>query len=140
MTDKPSDDLRTRIARAIYNELLETSDGYVEGQEGTWTVDPTVDEAITVDCRITFTELADAVIRELASDCATGCMWQIPNHFEDMTEQQRTILSAQRSIDESADWGIGTCQKIYRGMSCPTCRTLYTMRVTAAIGPRESSD
>ena len=61
-----ADDLRTRIARAIYNEVLETSDGYVEGQEGSHTVDPTdPDEAITVDCRITFTELADAVIREL---------------------------------------------------------------------------
>lgn len=108
-----ADDLRTRIARAIYNELLETSDGYVEGQEGTWTVDPTVDEAITVDCRITFTDLADAVIRELASDCATGCMWQIPRHIEDMTPRQRefiirayedtlesTAIAAMRVIDE----------------------------------------
>ena len=64
-----SDTLRTRIARAIYNEVLETSDGYVEGQESNYPVDPTdPEELLTVDCRISFTDLADAVIRELESD------------------------------------------------------------------------
>lgn len=61
-----TDTLRTRIARAIYNEVLETSDGYVEGQESNYPVDPTdPEELLTVDCRISFTDLADAVIAEL---------------------------------------------------------------------------
>lgn len=94
MTDKPSDDLRTRIAAVLDDEMFNRG-AYTEygtdGEPGQW---------YRVDGHINLTDLADAVIRELASDCATGCMWQIPNHFEDMTEQQRTILSAQRSIDE----------------------------------------
>lgn len=70
-----TDDLRSRLARAIYNEVLETSDGYVEGQEADSSVDPAdPDEALTVDCRITFTDLADAVLRELHPErCCELC-------------------------------------------------------------------
>lgn len=38
--------------------------------------------------------VADAVIAELnlATACESGCMWQIPSRFEDMTPQQRKLL------------------------------------------------
>lgn len=38
--------------------------------------------------------VADAVIRELkiAKACEGGCVWQIPNHVEDMTQAQRELL------------------------------------------------
>ena len=44
--------------------------------------------------------LADAVIRELnlAKACDSGCVWQIPNHYEDMTLYQRELL--KRTDDE----------------------------------------
>ena len=35
-----------------------------------------------------------------APACADGCMWQIPNHFEDMTAEQRELL--QRLQDRSS--------------------------------------
>lgn len=61
-----TDYLRTRIAAAIYAGVMESCDGYVEGQESGFTVDPTdPDDALVVDGRITYTVVADAVIREL---------------------------------------------------------------------------
>jgi len=43
--------------------------------------------------------LADAVIRELslATACESGCVWQIPNRFEDMTPRQRELLKRSES-------------------------------------------
>ena len=44
--------------------------------------------------------LADVLIRELnlAKACDSGCVWQIPNHYEDMTLYQRELL--KRTDDE----------------------------------------
>ena len=71
------DDLRTRIAALIYDTVAWRS------------VNVPVAE-----------EVADAVIRELnlAKACDSGCVWQIPNHYEDMTLYQRELL--KRTDDE----------------------------------------
>lgn len=70
-------DLRTRIAALIYDTVAWRS------------VNVPVAE-----------EVADAVIRELnlAKACDSGCVWQIPNHYEDMTLYQRELL--KRTDDE----------------------------------------
>ena len=49
---------------------------------------------------LTYEAIADAVIRELnlAKACDSGCVWQIPNHYEDMTLYQRELL--KRTDDE----------------------------------------
>ena len=70
-----SDDLRTRIAAAI----MQTCHGVY------------LDDAV---------DAADAVIRELnlATACESGCVWQIPNRVEDMTDTQKQLL--KRADDE----------------------------------------
>ena len=67
-----SDDLRTRIIAAIRSEQTGTNE-----------------------------DIADAVIAELdlAKACESGCMWQIPNHVEDVTPTQRALLS--RAYEDS---------------------------------------
>lgn len=69
------DSLRTRIAAAI----MQTCHGVY------------LDDAV---------DAADAVIRELglATACESGCVWQIPNHVEDMTDTQKQLL--KRADDE----------------------------------------
>lgn len=49
---------------------------------------------------VTPVEAADAVIRELnlATACESGCVWQIPNRVEDMTDTQKQLL--KRADDE----------------------------------------
>ena len=49
---------------------------------------------------VTPVEAADAVIRELnlATACQSGCVWQIPNHIEGMTDTQKQLL--KRADDE----------------------------------------
>lgn len=98
------DDLRTRIAAVVARELVLQARDAGEYQ--------------TRDCY----RVADAIIRELpelqpcpfchlshnrcdclrtAKACNGGCMWQIPNHVEDMTPEQRKALGLklQRDID-----------------------------------------
>lgn len=61
-----SDTLHDRIARALYNECL-NQDAYVETACGKYVPDPTdPNDWITVDGRLSFAELADAVICELS--------------------------------------------------------------------------
>ena len=69
------DFLRTRIAAAI----VQTCHGVY------------LDDAV---------DAADAVIRELnlATACESGCVWQIPNRVEDMTDTQKQLL--KRADDE----------------------------------------
>ena len=47
--------------------------------------------------------MADAVIRELnlATACESGCVWQIPNRVEDMTDTQKQLLK----IAVPPSWG-----------------------------------
>lgn len=67
-----ADTLRARIAKALYEECLQ-QDAWVDKAHGKYVPDPT-DPAdwITVDGRIAFTELADAVIRELKLERETA--------------------------------------------------------------------
>lgn len=60
-----TDDLRARIARALYAECQE-QDAYVEtGDDYPGGLDPADSSDITVDGRLVFAGLADAVIRDL---------------------------------------------------------------------------
>ena len=77
-----TDDLRTRIAKAIADAQF----AFDEGEPYNGPEDAEV--------------LADAVIRELdlAKACKSGCVWQIPNHIENMTDAQKELL--KRADDE----------------------------------------
>lgn len=74
-----TDNFRDRLATAIYEAARSSGSGYIEGQEGNSTVDPTGDYGIVVDGELVFTALADAVIRELAKACESGCVWRLQN-------------------------------------------------------------
>ena len=68
-----SDDLRTRIAAAIYTGVMDSCDGYVEGQESNVTVDPTdPGDNIVVDGQISFIDVADAVMDLLVDEAGVG--------------------------------------------------------------------
>lgn len=58
-----TDDLRTRIAWVLYR-ATQQQDAYVEDIEG-YPGEPHIEADTTVDGRILFTDLADAVIREV---------------------------------------------------------------------------
>ena len=74
MTDSKHHDLRTRIAAALKAEAE---------RRGIYRI-----------ADFDFPFMADAVIRELniAKACESGCVWQIPNRYEDMTQAQRELL------------------------------------------------
>lgn len=46
-------------------------------------------------------KMADAVIAalNLAKPCESGCVWQIPNRFQDMTPQQKELLEGWENDD-----------------------------------------
>lgn len=68
-----SDKLLDKISDAIYQGVLESCDGYVEGQEAGISVDPTdPDDAVVVDGRITFADVADKVIDVLIDMAGRG--------------------------------------------------------------------
>ena len=72
------DDLRERIARALYQGVLDGSNGYVEGQEANVTVDPAdPEEILMVDSGVCFADLADAVIQELGNVVNEGGAWGV---------------------------------------------------------------
>jgi hypothetical protein len=56
-----SSEPREAIARILYNEVLETSDGYTEPIGET----ESMDTVLTIDGRFNFVDLADAVIAAL---------------------------------------------------------------------------
>lgn len=76
-----SDSLRDRIANVLYRR-----DGFIVP----WA------EAAEFLVR-DYLATADAVIRELnpATACNSGCVWQIPNRFQDMTDTQKRLLRSE---------------------------------------------
>ena len=87
-------DLRTRIAAVLYHRWWESSMSLNEPPR--W-------NQLSQSARDKWLQDADAVIRELnlATACQSGCMWQIPNRVEDMTDAQKQLLK----IAEPPSWG-----------------------------------
>lgn len=95
-------DLRTRIAAVQLAHWVDEHGGCTCGAEF---VGNTADDWPL--------HVADAVIAELnlAKACEGGCVWQIPNRFQDMTDTQKQLLKPRLVADRDctplelpADW------------------------------------
>jgi hypothetical protein len=100
-----TNNLRDRIARALYEDWWHVSESWHEPPR--W-------EKLSDAARDGWLLKGDAVIAalNLGQACEGGCVWQIPNRFQDMTQAQKELLKRKEA---SRQWGCGDdrCKACY---------------------------